>query len=94
MENGSQWHTILGEPEKWRVITPRRTWKPYQEWRQFNISHTTCMGGPYGPQSLRSLTTSSSRLKRLAIKLQPWMVTIQDTPGKDNLMADALSRQE
>ena len=28
------------------------------------------------------------------MKLQPWMVTITYLPGKDNLMADGLSRQE
>ena len=34
------------------------------------------------------------RLRRMAFKLQHWMVAIEYLPGKDNTMADALSREE
>ena len=34
------------------------------------------------------------RLRRIAFKLQHWMVEIQYIPGKDNTLADALSRKE
>ena len=36
----------------------------------------------------------NGRLKRLALKLQPWNVDIHYLPGKENQLADALSRQE
>ena len=48
-------------------------------------------------KALCSLLTSdslNSRLKRMAMKLQPWMVTIVYKPWLENSMADALSRQE
>ena len=36
----------------------------------------------------------NGRLKRLSMKLQPWMVTFVYLPGKVNTLADALSRQD
>jgi len=36
----------------------------------------------------------NGRLKRLSIKLQPGMLQIEYLPGRDNTLADALSRQE
>ena len=36
----------------------------------------------------------NGRLKRLALKLQPWNVDIHYLLGKENQLADALSRQE
>ena len=36
----------------------------------------------------------NNRLKRMSYKLQPWQMTIEYLPGKDNTLADALSRQE
>ena len=44
--------------------------------------------------SLKNSERLNGRLKRLALKLQPWRVDIQYLPGKDNQLADALSRQE
>ena len=44
--------------------------------------------------SLKHSERLNGRLKRLALKLQPWRVIIQYLPGKDNQLADALSRQE
>ena len=44
--------------------------------------------------SLKHSERLNGRLKRLALKLQPWRVNIQYLPGKDNQLADALSRQE
>ena len=34
------------------------------------------------------------RLRKMAFKMQHWLVTIEYLPGKDNTMADALSREE
>ena len=48
-------------------------------------------------RALCSLTTSirlNDRLKRLSLKLQPWLVTMEYLPGNDNSLADMLSRQE
>ena len=48
-------------------------------------------------KALCSLLTSdrlNGRLKRMAVKLQPWLLTICYVPGTENSMADALSRQE
>jgi len=48
-------------------------------------------------QPLRQLKTSdhlNSRLKRMALKLMPWNIEIVYTPREDNLLPDALSRQE
>ena len=36
----------------------------------------------------------NGRLRRLGMKLQHWLITIQYLPGEDNGMADALSREE
>ena len=44
--------------------------------------------------SLKRSDRLNGRLKRLALKLQPWDVDVQYLPGKENLLADALSRQE
>ena len=44
--------------------------------------------------SLKRLERLNGRLKRLALKLQPWNVDIQYLPGRENQLADALSRQE
>ena len=44
--------------------------------------------------SLKHSERLNGRLKRLALKLQPWRVIIEYLPGKDNQLADALSRQE
>ena len=44
--------------------------------------------------SLKNSERLNGRLKRLALKLQPWRVKIHYLPGKDNQLADALSRQE
>ena len=46
---------------------------------------------------LCSLLTSdrlNSCLRRMAMKLQPWVVRITYLPGKECLMADGLSRQK
>ena len=46
---------------------------------------------------LVQLTTSdrlNPRLRRMAYKLQHWLVTVQYLPGAENTMADALSREE
>ena len=46
---------------------------------------------------LVQLTTSerlNPRLRRLAFKLQHWMLDIEYLPGKDNTLADTLSREE
>ena len=34
------------------------------------------------------------RLRRISLKLQHWLVSIENLPGKDNGFADALSREE
>ena len=39
-------------------------------------------------------TRLNARLARMAFKLQPWMVDMIYLPGKDNTLADALSREE
>ena len=44
--------------------------------------------------SLKSSERLNGRLKRFALKLQPWNVEILYLPGKENQLADALSRQE
>ena len=44
--------------------------------------------------SLKHSERLNGRLKRLALKLQPWRVNIEYLPGKENQLADALSRQE
>ena len=44
--------------------------------------------------ALLSSDRLNSRLRRLAMKLQPWMLTISYLPGAENTVADALSRQE
>ena len=44
--------------------------------------------------SLKKSERLNGRLKRLALKLQPWRVKIEYLPGKENQLADALSRQE
>ena len=44
--------------------------------------------------SLKKSERLNGRLKRFALKLQPWNVEIRYLPGKDNQLADALSRQE
>ena len=44
--------------------------------------------------SLKHSERLNGRLKRLDLKLQPWRVIIEYLPGKDNQLADALSRQE
>ena len=36
----------------------------------------------------------NSGLRRMVFKLQHWMVAVEYLPGKDNTMADALSREE
>ena len=36
----------------------------------------------------------NGRLRRIAIKLQHWLITVEYLPGEDNGMADALSREE
>ena len=46
---------------------------------------------------LEQLTTSdrlNPRLRRMAYKLQHWLITIQYIPGNENTLADALSREE
>ena len=46
---------------------------------------------------LVQLTTSDRlnlRLRRMAYKLQHWLVTVQYLPGAENTIADALSREE
>ena len=46
---------------------------------------------------LVQLTTSdrlNARLRRMAFKLQHWLVHIEYLPGQDNTLADALSREE
>jgi len=46
---------------------------------------------------LLQLTTSeklNARLRRMAYKLQPWLMTVQYIEGQENGMADALSREE
>ena len=46
---------------------------------------------------LEQLLTSSRlnpRLQRLSYKLQHWLITIQYIPGTQNMLADALSREE
>ena len=46
---------------------------------------------------LEQLTTSkrlNPRLRRMAFKLQHWLLQIVYLPGRDNTMADALSREE
>ena len=44
--------------------------------------------------SLSSSNRLNGRLKQLAMKLQPWMCTIQCTPGKYNMLAHTLSTQK
>ena len=44
--------------------------------------------------SLKHSERLNGRIKRLALKLQPWRVSIEYLPGKENQLADALSRQE
>ena len=44
--------------------------------------------------SLLTSETDNRRLRRLAMKLQPWQVSICYLRGADNRLADALSRQE
>ena len=46
---------------------------------------------------LLQLTTTdrlNPRLRRMAFKLQPWLVSVEYLLGRDNTMADALSREE
>jgi len=46
---------------------------------------------------LLQLTTSEKlnpRLRRMAFKLQPWLLTVQYIQGEENGLADALSREE
>jgi len=44
--------------------------------------------------SLLTSETDNGHLRRLAMKLQPWQITICYLPGADNGLANALSRQE
>ena len=45
-------------------------------------------------EQLLSSTRLNPRLARLAYKLQHWLIQIRYLPGVDNIMADALSREE
>ena len=43
--------------------------------------------------ALMALDHLNVHLRRLSMKLEPWMVQFGYLPGKDNTLADALSRQ-
>ena len=45
-------------------------------------------------EQLLSSDRLNPRLRRMAYKLQHWMITISYIPGESNTMADALSREE
>jgi len=71
------------------VVEAIRHFSPYLYGREFVVFTDH--------QSLYVLMTSdhlNGRLKRLSMKLQPWLVKFVHLPGKDNTLADALLRQD
>ena len=71
------------------MVEAVRYFSPYLYGREFQVftDHQPLC-------SLMTFDHLNSRLKRMSAKLQPWMVSFVYLPGKENMFADALSRQD
>ena len=89
LTRGPERHYSASELEALAVVEVIRHFSPYLYGREVVVFANH--------QPLCALMTSdylNGRLKRLSMKLQPWLVKFVYLPVKDNTLADALSRQD
>ena len=91
--NDTEMKYTLWEKELYAVIWSVHQFRPYL----LNIHFTIRSDNKPTTQvlvssSLRTSTTTTNRVNRWILSLQPFKFTIQHHPGKSNVVADALSR--